>query len=636
MSVHGLSNPSSDAYRPDIDGLRAISIILVVMYHLKVGFTRGGYVGVDIFFVISGFLITGLIAKETHTSGFSFARFYERRILRLFPALFAAFLATAIASWWILFPNEYVSLGRQLASAIAFSANIFFYAGAGYFADDSAMQPLQHTWSLAVEEQFYLLFPLILLPMLRLDRRKLVAVLWLLGLASFALSVVWMRADEADAAFYLLPARAWELLLGALIALKGVPRLETRRMRNAASLIGVATIIAVAGAYNRNVPFPGWTALVPCIAAALIIHSGSQRDTWVYAALSTRRLVVIGLASYSIYVWHQPMIVLWKSWFDIYLSVTDRVILGALSMAIGFASWRYIERPFRYGGLLKTRRAVFVGAATAMASGLAVSAVLIFGQGFESRFPEDVRRLATWSYQPPQTEFSKAKCFISRSLGNDPRVDEACVRMVAGKKNYLLIGDSHASHWATGWQEALPPTINLMLASASGCKPVLQEPRAAPRCRAVMDWVFGDYLKTHKVDAVIVSASWVASDVSRVPETIRYLRQYTDRVIVLGPGPRYFDSLPRLLLRAALKQDPTLVDQRRDKDMFPLDKLLAASVRREDATYVSILDAICKASTCQVRTPEGEPMHFDYGHVTHAGAAHVARVLMERGRLPLD
>ena len=631
-----MSQQNPAAYRPDIDGLRALSIILVVMFHLRVGFTRGGYIGVDVFFVISGFLITGLIAKEAQSSSFSFAQFYERRIRRLFPALFAAFLATSLASWWILFPSELESYGRQLASAIGFAANMFFYAGAGYFADDSAMQPLHHTWSLAVEEQFYLFFPILLLPLLRLDRRKLIALLWVLATLSFALSLYWMKDDNQEAAFYLLPARAWELLLGALVALNGVPTLPNRAWRNGASLLGVIAIIAAAGAFNKNVPFPGWSALVPCIGAALIIHAGRERDTWVYRAFSLRYVVLIGLASYSIYVWHQPLIVLWKSRFDIYLSVSDRLILGALSLAIGFASWAFIERPFRYGSLLPTRRAVFWGAGTAMASGLAIAFVLVAGNGFENRFPEEARRLAAWKYHPPETEFSKARCFIGRAQADRPQVDEICVRLQPGKKNFLLLGDSHAGHWITSWQEAAPVDANLMLAAASGCKPVLRDPAGAPRCRAVMDWAFQDFLPKNRLDGVIISANWVMSDVARVPETVRFLKQYADKVYVVGPVPIYLDTVPRLLLCAVLLKDESVIDRRRDPARFPLDKALADALRNEPVIYLSMIDTLCEERTCLVRTPDGEPLHFDYGHVSHKGGLEVARRLRERKSFPMD
>ena len=631
-----MSHQNPAAYRPDIDGLRALSIILVVMFHLRVGFTRGGYIGVDVFFVISGFLITGLIAKEAQTSGFSFARFYERRIRRLFPALFAAFLATTFVSWWVLFPVELESYGRQLASAIGFAANLFFYAGAGYFADDSAMQPLHHTWSLAVEEQFYLFFPVLLLPLLRLRGRTLVSVLWFLAILSFGLSVYWMRQDNQEAAFYLLPARAWELLLGALVALNGVPALPNRHWRNGVSVLGVVAIIAAAGAFNKNVAFPGWSALVPCFAAALIIHTGRERDTWVYRAFSMRGIVLIGLASYSIYVWHQPIIVLWKSRFDIYLSVSDRLILGALSLAIGFASWRFIERPFRYGTLLPTRRAAFWGAGAAMASGLAIAGVLVAAQGFESRFPEEARRLATWKYVGPETDFSKARCFIGRAQAAYPRVDDLCVEIKPGKKNFLLIGDSHAGHWITAWREASPDQANLMLASASGCKPILHDPAGAPRCRAVMEWAFREFLPKNRLDGIIISANWVMSDVARVPETVRFLKQYADKIYVAGPVPIYFDTVPRLLLRSLLFKDEGLIDRRRDPARFPLDKALAEALRNEPVTYLSMIDTLCEERSCLVRTPDGEPMHFDYGHVTHKGGLEVARRLRLRNAFPLD
>lgn len=261
-------------YRPDIDGLRAIAVILVVMYHLDVGFTKGGFIGVDVFFVISGYLITGIISSETEAKRFSLIGFYERRVRRLFPALFGVFAFSAVMAFVTLFPTELEYFGAQLAAATAFVANILFYNGDGYFRGTHEAIPLLHTWSLAVEEQFYLLYPLALMPLLRRDRGSLCR-LTLAGAAavSFLISLILVKYDRSGA-FYLLPSRAWELLTGSLVALGAVPELRNDKLRKAMSLIGLITIIAAAGAINRNTAFPGWAAALPCVGAAMVIHSG--------------------------------------------------------------------------------------------------------------------------------------------------------------------------------------------------------------------------------------------------------------------------------------------------------------------------------------------------------------------------
>ncbi|MDB5648729.1 MAG: hypothetical protein JWL62_249 [Hyphomicrobiales bacterium] len=619
-----MSNMKKSIYRPDIDGLRAIAITLVLLFHLNVGFTKGGYVGVDVFFVISGFLITGLVVKEAGASRFSLGHFYERRVRRLFPALFAVFAASSVAAYFVLFPPELEAYGRSLISAIAFVANLFFWNGAGYFADGSEVLPLHHTWSLAVEEQFYLFFPLMLLPLLRLSPRALKPSLWVGAMFSFALSVYFMRTDP-ESAFYLLPARAWELLTGALLAVGAVPDISTRRLRDGAAALGLAAILIAGGAFNKNVPFPGWSALVPCIGAALIIHSGRDGDTLVARLLARRGMVLVGLASYSIYVWHMPIIVFFKMDFGRYLSNWDRVLLAAVSLAVGFLSWRYIERPFRYGGLLTSRRSLFGAAAGAMVAGVAVASLFVVGHGFEGRYPENVRKMAAYRYDQPVGQ-ADGGCFISRARSDAPRVDPRCLEPMAGKKNYLLMGDSHADHLWLGFEGTLPG-IHLMEATASGCKPVLRD-EGAPRCRAVMNYILNTYLPSTKVDGIIIGGLWTASDLRDLVPTVRYLHKFSDVVIVMGPVPVYDDKLPRLLARSVAAKDPSLVIAGRDPGRAALDKAFAKGLAGEPATYVSIIDALCDARDCTTLDENGDPLQFDYGHFTASGARLLARRLV--------
>jgi hypothetical protein len=271
-----------------------------------------------------------------------------------------------------------------------------------------------------------------------------------------------------------------------------------------------------------------------------------------------------------------------------------------------------------------------------MATGLALSWVLVAGQGFENRFPEEARRLAAYKFEWPKTEFTQYRCFIGRMQADHPRVDDECVQIQPGKRNFLLLGDSHAGHWITAWQQAAPADANLMLASASGCKPVLKEPNAAPRCRAVMDWIFHDFLPKNRIDGVIIAANWVMSDVQRVPETLIHLKQHADKIYVVGPIPIYFDTVPRLMLRSVLHRDEAIIDRRRDPGQFPLDKALARALQASPATYVSLIDTLCEGPKCVVRASDGEPLQFDYGHVTTSGGHEVAQRLRQRNLFPLD
>jgi peptidoglycan/LPS O-acetylase OafA/YrhL len=614
-------------YRPDIDGLRALSIVLVLMFHLKVGFTKGGFVGVDVFFVISGFLITGIILKDAEAGRFSFRHFYERRVRRIFPALFAMFAASSIAALVVLYPPELKDYGRSLASAVLFVANMFFYGERGYFAAGTDILPLHHTWSLAVEEQFYLLFPILLLPLSRLSRSILNLSIVTLAILSFCLSLYFMSTDR-DAAFYLIFPRAWELATGALLATGAVSPISSRRVRELASTAGLIAILTAGGAFNKTVPFPGWSALVPCLGAALIIHAGQERDTSVYRLLSHPWIVLVGLASYSIYVWHVPIIVFYRMEFNLYLTDFDRVLLAVCCLAAGFLSWRFIERPFRYGGWLPARRPLFQAATVAMVACLAVGATFVAGKGFETRFPADVRQLAAFVEQPyPEKRpvVDRGHCFVTRELSRTEGIDPRCFTLDPTKKNYLLIGDSFADHYHRGFEDMFPQ-LNLLIATASGCKPLLRDV-GAPRCRKVMNEVFYRFLPQNKLDGIIISGLWVRGDVPDVLPTVQYLRKFVDHVIVMGPTPIYHDKLPRLLARSILREDPDLINRERDASRTTLDDAFAKTLAGAAAEYVSVVRALCDARGCITRDENGIPVQHDYGHFTRSGVHLLVRKL---------
>ncbi len=251
-------------YREDIDGLRAIAVLSVILYHFKFTSFGGGYIGVDVFFVISGYLITGIIAREIEQGRFSFLSFYERRIRRIFPALFVVLLATAVYGLWGLYPTEYKELGGSIASTLAFASNFFFYSLSDYFRPDVEIKPLLHTWSLAVEEQYYLVFPLFLVLAYRYSRRLVVPLIVGIGLVSFALSV-WLVRSQPAAAFYLSPPRFWEMLVGSFLALAPLPALRARWSREIVSILGLGAILASALFYKSGAPFPGFRALPPVL-----------------------------------------------------------------------------------------------------------------------------------------------------------------------------------------------------------------------------------------------------------------------------------------------------------------------------------------------------------------------------------
>lgn len=288
-------------YRPDIDGLRAVAVLGVILYHFEVWPFSGGFVGVDVFFVISGYLITGIIANDLQADRFSILTFYQRRVRRILPALVACVAATSVAGLFILLPNELQDLGQSLIATALFASNIYFWSQSGYFAPAADTQPLLHTWSLAVEEQFYIAFPLILAAVWRWNRRALVPTLLVLALLSLGVSAYQVQ-QAPQAAFYLSIGRGWELLVGSLIALC---RSHLDKVPATCAWLGLAAIVASLVGYNEQMPFPGLAALLPCLGAAAIIVSAP--GTMVGNFLSSSPMRGIGLISYSLYLWHWPI-----------------------------------------------------------------------------------------------------------------------------------------------------------------------------------------------------------------------------------------------------------------------------------------------------------------------------------------
>jgi len=379
-------------YRRDVDGLRAIAVVPVILFHARLGIFPGGYVGVDVFFVISGFLITSLLRAELDSGRFSIVRFYERRIARIFPALFAMVASASAAAWWLLPPDELREFGQSVTATAVFGSNIFFWLESGYFTRAAENLPLLHTWSLAVEEQYYVVFPPLLWLLARAGRRAIVQGLVALTALSLA-AAIWMVGRDAQQAFYLPHLRAWELFLGALLAYDLVPALTARPVREVVAGAGLLAIAIAIFAYGHETPFPGLAALLPCLGAAAIIHAGSGGPTLTSRLLSTRVAVGIGLISYSLYLWHWPLFVLQRHYTI--LPPTRLESLGAIAATFlaAWLSWRYVERPFRGKRSAEGRRRLFCAAGAVLALFITVGLAAHFKHGFPSRF--SVQVLAT-------------------------------------------------------------------------------------------------------------------------------------------------------------------------------------------------------------------------------------------------
>ena len=335
-------------YRKEIDGLRALAVIPVVLFHAGFDVISGGYVGVDIFFVISGYLISSIILEDKVAGAFCLVKFYERRVRRIFPALFVVVAVCIPIGWLLLLPGDVHDFSRSVVALVIFSTNIFFWFDTDYFTTAAELKPLLHTWSLAVEEQFYVLFPLLIITSWSLGRRWVLVILSFIGLVSLVVAD-WGAYNKPVATYFLLPTRAWELVLGSLGAFFHFRRRNAVCNPLEAQLISSIGFIAMVYAifvFDKYTPFPSFYALVPTIGALMVILYASDQ-TLVGGILGSKLFVSIGLISYSLYLWHQPLLAYSK-----YTSIEEpsHILtcgLLALTLGIAYLSWRYVETPFR-------------------------------------------------------------------------------------------------------------------------------------------------------------------------------------------------------------------------------------------------------------------------------------------------
>ncbi|THD57323.1 MAG: acyltransferase family protein [Bradyrhizobium sp.] len=620
-------------YREDIDWLRAIAVLAVVAFHFEAPAVFGGFVGVDIFFVISGYLITGIIQSELQGGTFSFARFYERRVRRLLPALYAMVALTAIPSFHYLLTSERAEFFRSVAAVVTFTSNFFFWFQTGYFDHAAVEKPLLHTWSLAVEEQFYLALPLMLWGLARVAGRRLAlsAALGALTLASFALSIWLMNSDRSANAFFMSPPRAWEFLIGGLVATPGFPVLRHALAQQIARGVALVLIAIPIFSLRQGPGFPGFNALAPCVGAAVFIWSGIGVPTLKRNAASPLNVArFFGQISYSLYLWHWPLFTFARfSKNSLVLDATDKVALFALTVAISYLSWRFIEQPFRSKALAPTRRAAF------QAAGLA-SVVLLAGSALGialSRTPSEADRAAlqleSYNAYNHQPLYRFGDCFapVSGVFG------DSCLALAAGKTNWLLWGDSLAAHYFYGLTKTTnPQAVNILQATQAACMPTLNAAaQGNASCRsfaAQMEAFFRD----RRPDLVIMSADWleyarpprIDGMIADLRQTISKLNERGIAVVLLGPAVQFRARLPSMLMRAHLRSIEARPDDFVLPEIFTLDQTMKAALPAQAKfAYISVVDAVCPSRQCPLTVDGGIPLSWDHAHLTAEGSSYV-------------
>jgi peptidoglycan/LPS O-acetylase OafA/YrhL len=622
------------AYREDIDWLRAIAVLAVVAFHFEAPAVFGGFVGVDIFFVISGYLITGIIQSELRGGTFSFLRFYERRVRRLLPALYAMVALTAIPSLHYLLTSERLEFFRSALAVVTFTSNFFFWLQTGYFDHAAVEKPLLHTWSLAVEEQFYLGLPLLLWTLLRSgrgERLRLPIALIALSVASFALCVWLMQTDRSATAFFMSPPRAWEFLIGGLIAVDGFPVLRRLRAQQLARGIALVLLAIPIFSLRQGPGFPGVNALLPCIGAAVFIWSGIGVPTKARGRFSPLNVVkFFGQISYSLYLWHWPLFTFARfSKSSLVLDPFDKVALFALTVAISYLSWRFVEQPFRRGPLAPMRRDAFRIAGVSTAALLAVSIAGIVASQNPSQADRNASQLEAYNSYDYQPLFRSGSCF-TQSFAT---FDEKCLQLAPGKTNVLLWGDSYAAQYFHGFSKSADPqAVNILQATQAACMPTFAAAsQGVASCRdfaARMDAFFAG----SKPDLVILSADWgeyargprfdgMIADIKR---TIARLNASGIPAVLLGPPVQFRSRLPSMLMRAQLRGAELRADDFILPDIFELDaRIRTALPSRDKFSYVSVVNAVCPARQCPLTIGEDIPFAWDHAHLTAEGSEYV-------------
>lgn len=636
------------AYRPDVDGLRAVAILVVVIFHAFPRALPGGFVGVDVFFVISGFLISSIIFSELKRGGFRFGRFYARRVMRLFPALILVLLTCMVLGWFALLPGEIEQLGKHVAAGMGFGQNVMLWTEAGYFDASADLKPLRHLWSLGVEEQYYLLYPLLVWVVWR-TRIGLLNALIVIAIMSFALSVV--RAGTE--AFYLPHTRFWELLMGGMLAYRqvlwGAPFgwRGDRVIANALTVVGLMLIAGTSWWLTEKHPFPGWWALLPTIGACLIIGAG--RDAWVNRyVLGNRAMVFVGLISYPLYLWHWPLL----SFAHIVESGADSGVIRAgavgLSLVLATATYLCLEVPLRrYKNVAVKTSGLCVMGIVVLCVGVALS--ISGGVPARAKAWPDVQqfewgnRLENDTCRKAYPEFRGRFCNMLRPVA--PTV--------------MLIGDSHSMMLYDGVAHALEGTKeNVVNLAAIGCMPFINAPMRGhgvplgpndgSRCQEDMNEVISIVQKTGSVHTVVLAhygglginphtaEEWAAMAAS--------MRKTFDRLLSAGKRVVYVIDIPELVFmpQSCVKMRPVTLTNRirvpcayssayhRDTLRGAYENFVRGVLKEVPA--VRVFDgpaALCDDVLCWAMK-DGDVLYVDPNHLTVAGSKYVGKRLMEQ------
>ena len=636
---------NNKSYRPDIDGLRAIAVFSVLLFHLHHNNLPGGFTGVDVFFVISGFLITNILHKEMRVGNFSILHFYERRARRILPALCVVTLIVFAVCFFLFFPPDFKDFGQSTSATSLFMSNILFWKESGYFALPSLQKPLLHTWSLAIEEQFYILFPILLWILVKFFTHTVSILIFVFFcVASFILSEYLVRFYP-DAAFYLIPSRAWELGIGGLIALLQ-PQIiaflnkTPRTVLETIPVLGALMIIYSLFAFNEYTAFPGISALFPTIGTALIIIAGLEHGTYkplLNQLISYKWFVIFGLISYSLYLIHWPLITFYKYYTLKELNFTAQLSVGSISILLAYLSWRFIEQPIR--AISISQKFILVTAGVSLAIMFVLGVTIHLFNGFPERFSVQTNTYIKAQYSNnPLKETCNVPGFSKHVTLPD---EEACTfgDLSSGNLYSVIVwGDSHADHIVPAISHILQEStgITARQITKGGCPPLIdvtrQKTRASPPmfgCTETNSKVLELIKQNGNINTVVLSARWTdyinnsylkSSTYSTLTKehtiknlllglerTLEELKKHNKKVILLGPIPEADYNVPACLARKSSSIFSNFSCLTREEENFlTRNKIILEALSQLEKSFTNLIvyqpyKSLCSEGKCIIQ-----------------------------------
>jgi peptidoglycan/LPS O-acetylase OafA/YrhL len=629
-------------YRADIDGLRAIAVLLVVLYHA--GFTQisAGFIGVDVFFVISGFLITSILLPEIRTQKLSFTAFFLKRAKRILPVFYFVSIVTVFLGYILLLPEDFLNLVESFVSASFFGANFFFWTqSSGYFQSSTAQMPLLHTWSLSLEEQFYFLWPITLVLFHRYFRSIQIICVLLISVVFLVIFSEWAAINKSNGAYFLLPTRAWELLIGATLGLAMYKKqlTITHRFSNVFSVLGLSLIFFAALTFDKLTTFPGLNALFPCLGAALIIYSGQNKSSFMTKALSLKVFTHIGLLSYSLYLWHWPIIA-YLNYLNVEFTLSVKISVVLSSVILSYFSWKYVEQFFRKIKVNEVKGVSFYFLLPCLISSLFL--LFVTSKGGDLKELHLVQGYSEAREKVRMPMFDDGWCYkLEEDILNENYQTnnlDCYLGMPESQKFSMFFGDSHAAHFQ-------PLIQKLMIESnsrsytyiTSNCFPSLNyinsknfggNPKLCKRFRQMIK----NRLDSSELDNVYIAAKWDSNLkwLSETDEAIAYMSTRVNHIYILPQVPSYKSNIGKNHLKSFASS------LYRKQYVYPLNEkyknanhmVSQLAEKYSNVTFIA-LDRFFQGG--EIFDSVGFPLYYDDDHLNIYGSEKLADFVVAEG-----